>query len=389
MRHILTRFNVKLAPASLRPPLLPGEGRGEGSGHGEPLFHYLGLRIAMAASCAAAGAALLLAGCAKQADEPKKTNAPAAIITASQAQSVPMQVLEHSMGEADSATAPKVGAEVSGRIIRIAAETGDPVKKGQLLAEIDAADYATEVRRLEAQSAMQKKLTERHRHLASKGFISAAKLDEMEALDVINREQLARATQNLSRTRITSPVDGKVDSRLVSVGDWIELGKPVFLLSTKEKLRIRLPFPETAASRIKIGQKVSLSTPTSPGNAMNGKIEQVRPAVGGSTRAFDAIVAVTNPGDWKPGASVNGTVVIEEHPDAVAVPETSIVLRPVGTVVYIIKDNLSIQRIVTTGVKQNGKVEILSGLKAGETVAVDGAGFLTDKAAVTVRTLKP
>lgn len=330
-------------------------------------------------------AALLLTSCSKQAETPKKPGSPAAIITATQAKSQPVQVVEHSMGEADSATAPKVGAEVSGRIIRVATETGDPVKKGQLLAEIDATDYATEVRRLEAQAAMQKKLTERHRDLASKGFVSAAKLDEMEALNVVNREQLARATQNLSRTRIVSPVDGRVDNRMVSVGDWIELGKPAFLLSTKEKLRIRLPFPETAASRIKVGQSVTLTTPTAPGNAMNGKIEQVRPAVGGSSRAFDAIVAVTNPGDWKPGASVNGTVVIEERPNAVIVPETSIVLRPAGTVVYVIEDNLAMQRIVATGVRQSGIVEILNGLKAGETVAVDGAGFLTDKAAVTVK----
>jgi membrane fusion protein (multidrug efflux system) len=331
------------------------------------------------------GALLLLSGCVKQTETPKKTVATAAIITATQAQSLPMQVLEHSMGEADSATAPKVGAEVSGRIIRVAAETGDPVKKGQLLAEIDATDYATELRRLEAQATTQKKLTERHRDLASKGFISAAKLDEMEALNTTNREQMTRAVKNLSRTRITSPVDGKVDNRLVSVGDWIELGKPVFSLSTSEKLRIRLPFPETTASRIKIGQSVTLSTPTAPGKTMAGKIEQVRPAIGGSSRAFDAIVAVSNPGDWKPGASVNGAVVIEEHPDAVVVPETSIVLRPAGTVVYIIENDTALQRVVTTGVKQNGGVEILSGLKVGETIAVDGAGFLTDKAAVTIK----
>ena len=110
----------------------------------------------------------------------------------------------------------------------------------------------------------QQKLTERHRDLASKGFISASKLEEMEAQNVSTREQLTRAAKNLSRTRIVSPVDGRVDNRMVSVGDWIDLGKPVFQLSTSENLRIRLPFPETAASRIKLGQTVTLSTPTAP-----------------------------------------------------------------------------------------------------------------------------
>jgi len=331
------------------------------------------------------GAALLLPGCAKKPEEQKKAGPPPAIITVTQVQSRAMQVLEQSIGEADSATAPKVGAEVAGRIIRVHAEIGDPVKKGQLLAEIDPTDYSADAKRLEAQAVTQQKLTERYRDLHRKGFISPSKLEEVEAQNVSSREQLTRAAKNLSRTRIVSPVDGRVDNRMISVGDWIDLGKPVFQLSTGEKLRVRLPFPETVASRIKVGQPVTLSTPTAPGKMVSGKIEQVRPAIGGTSRAFDAIVEVKNPGDWKPGASVNGAVVVEEHPDAVIAPETSIVLRPAGTVVYVLGNGKVAQRIITTGVKQNGMVEILTGLKAGETVAVDGAGFLTDQAAVTVK----
>jgi membrane fusion protein (multidrug efflux system) len=60
-------------------------------------------------------------------------------------------------------------------------------------------------------------------------------------------------------------------------------------------------------------------------------------------------------------------------------------LRPAGKVVYVIEGGQAVQRTVTTGVTQDGFVEILQGIKAGETVAVDGAGFLTDKAAVSVK----
>ncbi len=330
------------------------------------------------------GAALLLPGCAKKPEEQKKSGPPAAIIGAAPAQVRAMRVLEQSVGETDSSTAPKVGAEVAGRIVRIAAEIGDPVKKGQLLAEIDATDYDSDRKRLEAQAVSQRKLTERYRELARKGFISPSALEGYDAQDVTAREQYARAAKNLARTRIVSPVAGRVDNRMVSVGDWIDLGKPVFQIATSERLRIRLPFPESAASRIKIGQTVQLSTPTAPGKAMAGRIEQVRPMVGSSNRAFDAIIGVANPGDWKPGASVNGAVVIEEHPQAVAVPEISVVLRPAGKVVYVVENGKAMQRVVTTGVRQDGLVEILSGVKAGETVATDGAGFLTDQAALTV-----
>jgi RND family efflux transporter MFP subunit len=329
-------------------------------------------------------AALFLPGCAKKPEEQKK-GPPPAVITVTQAQARTMQILEQSVGEADSSTAPKVGAEVAGRIIKVNVDIGDPVKKGQLLAELDPADYSADARRLEAQAVSQRKLTERYRELASKGFISPSALESHDAQDVSAREQHARAAKNLARTRIVSPVDGRIDNRFISVGDWIELGKPAFQLSTSEDLRIRLPFPEGVAQHIKVGQTVMLSTPTAPGASVSGKIAQVRQLVGSTNRAFDAVVAVKNPGGWKPGASVNGAVIIEEHEQAVAVPEVSVVLRPAGKVVYVIEDGKAVQHIVTTGVTQNGLVEILQGLKAGETVAVDGAGFLTDKASVNVK----
>jgi RND family efflux transporter MFP subunit len=296
-----------------------------------------------------------------------------------------MQILEQSVGEVDSSTAPKVGAEVAGRIIKVNVDIGDRIKKGQVLAEIDPADYSADAKRLEAQAVSQGKLTERYRELAKKGFISPSALESHDAQDVAARELYTRGAKNLSRTRIVSPVDGKVDSRFVSVGDWIDLGKPVFQLSTSENLRIRLPFPEGVAQRIKVGQAVTLSTPTAPDARVGGKIEQVLQTVVSSNRAFDAVVEVKNPGDWKPGASVNGAVIVEEHEQAIVVPEISVVLRPAGKVVYVIANGKAVQHVVTTGVAQSGQVEILQGLKEGETVAMDGAGFLTDQAEVNVK----
>ncbi len=329
--------------------------------------------------------AALAAGCAKKAEEKKPGGPPAAIITVTQAQARDLPIVERSLGEADSVTAPKVGAEVAGRIVRIRAEIGDSVQKGQVLAEIDAGDYASEVRRLEAQALTQKRLAERHRELAAKGFISPTQLESTEAQNVAAQEQHVRAARNLARTRIVAPVGGRIEQRLVSEGDWIELGKPVFQISASEALRVRLPFPESAAARIAPGQKVLLSTPAAPGKAVEGRIAQLRPQVGGSSRAFDAIVEVKNPGGWKPGASVNGEVIVETHANAVTVPEISVVLRPAGAVVYVVADGKARQRVVKAGSKGNGLVEILEGVAAGETVALDGAGFLTDQAAVTVK----
>ena len=342
---------------------------------------------------------LALPGCAKKPEEQKKSGPPAAIISVAPAQARAMQVLEQSVGEADSHAAPMVAAEVAGRITRVFVEAGDAVKAGQALAQIEPLDFANnrqtaqaEVKRLEALVDNQRKLTERYRNLVAKNFISPTKMEETESQLVALKEQLegaraqrGNAESNLARTRIAAPIAGRVDSRLIAAGDYVKVGSPLFQLATVEKLRVRLPFPETVAARIRPGLPVSLTTPTAPGKAVQGKVQELRPMVGTSNRAFEAIIEIVNPGDWKPGASVNGAVVIEEHAQAVAVPEVSVVLRPAGKVVYVVENGKAMQRIVATGVTQGGLVEILSGLAAGETVAVDGAGFLTDKAAVMVK----
>lgn len=341
-------------------------------------------------------AMLALGGCARKAEE-KKAGPMAANITVTRAESRAMQIVEQSVGEIDSQSAPLVSAEVAGRVEKVLVDIGDAVKAGQVLALIDTRDYASsqqssqaDVKRLEALVANQQRVVARDRDLIRKNFVSPAKLEDSEAQFVALREQLAsakaqseRSGYNLSRTRVSAPVSGRVDSRLVAAGDFVTVGKGMFQIATSDRLRVRLPFPESAAERIKPGLPVMLSTPTAPG-ALQVKVQEVRPMVGTSNRAFEVVVEVANPGGWKPGASVNGAVVLEEHPEAVVVPEISVVLRPAGKVVYVVENDKATQRLVRTGVVQNGMVEIVSGLKAGETVAVDGSGFLTDKAAVMV-----
>jgi len=153
---------------------------------------------------------------------------------------------------------------------------------------------------------------------------------------------------------------------------------------SNQRLRAHLPFPEGIAAKLQRGLKVRLSTPTSPDD-VTPTIRELKPMIGETNRSVDVIADVMNQPGWQSGASVNGTVILGERAAAVVVPEQSVVLRPAGEVVYVIRDGVAEQRIVKTGLRQSGKVEIVEGLKAGELVAVDGAALLTDQAKVTVQ----
>lgn len=343
---------------------------------------------------------LTLAACGgKKVEEKKPAGPPPVLITTTQAQSLALEVTEDTLGTLEALVDPKIGAEVAGRVVKVAAHAGDKVRKGQMLAELDATDFTTQVRsdtaevaRLEALLAQQEKLVARQESLVAKGFISQNGAEDSRAQRDALKAQLAAARarsdaghNNLARTRVLAPVDGVIHTQIVSPGDYVKVGDGLFQLVSNKVLRAHLPFPETAAARIRPGQPVRLVSPQAPAEVVSGKVEEVKPSVTDTARALDVMVRVDNGERLLSGGTVNGSVVTGAKPAAVVVPEQSVVLRPAGKVVYVVAGGKAQQRIIEAGVKKDGRIEIVKGLAAGEIVALDGAGFLTDGAPVSVK----
>jgi RND family efflux transporter MFP subunit len=302
----------------------------------------------------------------------------------------------------ESVADPVIAAEVAGRVIEVRAAAGSEVRRGELLAMLDSGDTGltrqaaqAEVRRVEALSENQAHNLARLRQLREQNFISQAALDDAVTQQTATQDQLAAARaqlalaeRNVGKTRIVSPVDGRVEKQIAVAGQYVRQGDPLFRVVSLYKLRARLSFPETLAGKVGRGMKVKLNSAGSS-FALSGRIAEITPMSGAANRAFDAYVLLDNPGDWKPGATVTGSVLLEEHADAVSVPEQSVVLRPAGTVLYVVQNGKAQQRLVQTGVSQDGWVEIVQGVRANETVAVEGAGFLSDGASVTLANPQP
>jgi RND family efflux transporter MFP subunit len=320
-------------------------------------------------------------------------------ITMTRAETRDLEIWESSVGQLEAKMAPMIAAEVAGRLIAVNVDVGDEIQQGQLLAEIDAGDFElsrdmalANIDRLKALIKAQQLKVKRYRELIQKKSVNQSTLDDAEAQLGALKAQLAsarvrlqQAQRNIKKTRITSPIDGYVDDTQVSLGDYVKAGSPLMRIGNLDWLKARFPFPETLLSRLQKGLPIRLSSPSAPGVFLETTVSEVRPSITFGSRAAQVIVNVENPGPWKPGASISGSVRVDLHKDAVLVPETSVVRRPAGTVVYVIRDGQAIQRAVQTGLRQEGRVEILSGLKKGEPVAVDGAGFLTDGARVEVK----
>jgi len=148
---------------------------------------------------------------------------------------------------------------------------------------------------------------------------------------------------------------------------------------------IRLPFPEHVARQLRIGQSVRLTSFDNPNQATTASVKEIRPALNSSTQTMEVIAELPAGREWRAIGSVRGEVVVNVHRAATVIPEQAVVLRPAGAVVYIPQDGMVKERAVQTGVQRDGESEILTGLKSGETVVVDGAGMLSDGAKIKVR----
>lgn len=321
------------------------------------------------------------------------------LISVAQVVVQPLEATESAVGSVENIFDPLIAAEVAGRVTRVLTEVGNTVQPGQLLAEIDSVDLAiqrrsdaAELARLQALLANQERIVQRNQKLVAENFISQNAVEDSVAQRNALREQLAGAraqldaNQNaLNKSRILSPLQGEVEERMISPGEYVKVGDPLFKVVGKQLMRVRLPFPESAAPRLKIGQAVQLYSPLAPDTVLNAHIDEIRPSITETSRALDVIARFQNNGNFRGGGTVNARVVTSRKDKAVLVPEESVVLRPVGKVVYLVRDGQAEQKVVQTGLRSEGMIEILEGLSGGETIARDGAGFLTQNAKVTVK----
>lgn len=303
---------------------------------------------------------------------------------------------ESAQGTIEGLIDPTVAAEISGKVIKLHARSGSSVSKGDLLAEIDNRDYLyqknlaeAEIRKLNVRLKNQEKVYERNKKLVDKNFISPNALDniltdksETEEELEIAKSRLDIANSNLSKTKIYSPITGKVEKQIASIGDYLKIGDGVFQIISNKKVRVHIPFPETLAQKIKPGLPILLTSPVSD-QPYESVISELKPMLSEDSRTIDVIADIANSPIWQPGATVKGTIVFTSKQN-VAVPEQSIVQRPAGNTVYVIENNIAKAREVTTGISQDGFVEILAGVVTGEIVAVDGASFLTNDIEINI-----
>ncbi|MDG2524255.1 efflux RND transporter periplasmic adaptor subunit [Stenotrophomonas sp. HITSZ_GD] len=282
----------------------------------------------------------------------------------------------------------QLGVELSGqRVTALNVDVGEWVKRGQVLLELDHRTLDSELAQADAtlrQAQTAEELASlnyaRGAKLANEKLISASSLDELRAAraDAQAQTATARARRDAARLQrdfaeLRAPADGVISKRLVQPGQVVAAGSELLRLIRDNRLEWRAELSEAQLAGVAVGNSVTLPY---AGQEVIGRIRAVSPGVDSQTRTGTIYADLPAPGALKPGVYVEGRIVTGDG-QALTIPSASIVQRDGHSYVFTVDDKQQAQRRrVRTGQVADGRTEIVEGLKAGDQVVVEGAGFL-------------
>lgn len=288
-----------------------------------------------------------------------------------------------------TATAPKsvvVTAKVSETVQNVLFESGDKVMAGAPLVVLSGQQQQAALAEAEAAADEAEKLYRRQAELASQQLIARAALDAQRAIRDAARAEVAQIRAQLDDRIIRAPFTGVLGLRQVSPGSLVTPGTPIATLDELTSMYVDFPVPEVLLSAIEPGQALMATSVAYPGREFIGEVATVDTRIDRSTRAFVVRGEFDNPDQLlRPGMLLQVTLRKLER-EALMVPEISVVQVGNSSYIYRIAADSTVQRVdVQVGARRDGMAEILSGLKPGDRIVVDGTGKLRPGMRVDVR----
>ncbi len=294
----------------------------------------------------------------------------------------------------------QIRAEVPGAIVQVFHDPGAVVVKGTSLAKID--DRAIMDAYLSARSGFNAATTaaeiaqrelDRAQKLFAAGAISESLLENARRADLSARSFLDDAKARLSQAEkqrdaasVLAPYNGVVADRMVNPGDIVAPGTPLFSLVDPSTMRLEAAVPAGELAMIRLGAKVTFTVTGYPGRTFEGRISSINPQADPQTRQVRLFVRIPNAGQTLvAGLFAEGRVASEER-SALTVPAAALDLRGLTPEVVRLKNGVVERVAVTTGSRDEAteRVEVLTGLAAGDTVLVGAALSVSPGTKLTV-----
>ncbi|MDQ1639140.1 MAG: rane fusion protein multidrug efflux system [Pyrinomonadaceae bacterium] len=329
-------------------------------------------------------------------------------------------------------------AKVAGRLSTISVDLGSVVRRGQMVAQVEASDYKLRVQQAEAALAQArarvglspdgkddavnpeqtgtvrqaravldeaKVSRDRAAKLVQQGIVPRSEFDTVDATykvavsryqdaieEIRNRQamvaqrrsELALARQQLGDTAVYAPLDGIVQQKRASVGEYLAAGAPVVDIVRMNPLRLQAEVPERDASTVRFGQSVRV-TVAGDANVYLGQIKRLSPVITAQNRMLMVEADVQNNGLLRPGSFAKAEIVTNDAKMAITVPNNSIVTFAGIEKVIVVQNGKALEKPITTGRRNGDWTEIVAGVNVGDQVIVDPGNLQSGMAVEVVQ----
>jgi membrane fusion protein (multidrug efflux system) len=264
-------------------------------------------------------------------------------------------------------------SEVSGRIQRVGFTDGARVSRGAVLIALDASVSAAEVEQARAELALARSNYERTAELAQRNFVSASAKDQAAANLSVLEAKLKLAEARLAKSDIRAPFNGVMGLRNVGPGDFVKDGADLAVLEDISSMKVDVRLPERYFGRIRRGQTIQLSFDSLPGKTFTATLDAIDAQIDANGRSLLARGKLPNPdGALRTGMYARARVVLRENPSALVVAEETLIPQGTDTFVWRIQEGKASRVKVETGLRRDGRVEVVSGLALGDQVVSAG-----------------
>jgi len=298
------------------------------------------------------------------------------------------------IGTAEAVHGVTVSADLPGTVAKIGFESGQAVRAGDVLVELDTRQERAQLAALEAQRDLAHINYGRTEQLVKEGVLSRQEYDQATAQQKATEANVAEIKATIERKTIRAPFSGILGIRKASLGEYLAAGGAIVPLQSLNPIYVNFGVPQQDASRIKIGSTVRITNESMAGSVFSGRVTAIDSVVDQATRNVQVQATLSNPaGKLRPGMFAQVELGVGANRDVIALPASAINYAPYGDSVYVITELKDPKGQTYRGVRQQfvkvdgargDQVAIVSGLNPGDEVVTSGVFKLRNGAAVLV-----
>lgn len=324
-------------------------------------------------------------GATPQAGAPRAAP-PMAVETAAVETGMVMDVVE-AVGTARAREAVTITPKIAAVVKRIAFTEGQRVKANQVLVELDGREIEARLEETRVMRENAQRLYERSVKLFETRNVPQSRVEELQAQLEAAGARIRADEARLADYVIRAPFDGRMGLRRVSLGALVTPGVEISTLDDTSSIKMDFKVPENALRSLQPGAKVEARSAAYPGRVFTGTVTTIGTRVDTASRSVELRADVPNADDaLKPGMFLTASLVIDSRPAALLVPEAAVLSNGDIHSVFVVADGKAKQTTVRLGQSRDGKIEIRSGVTAGDSVIVGGLVKVRDGQTVRAMT---